>query len=167
MRQCWYGGNRVVIEHGVIKKGGEVVGYRTPKSELFIEQKRKQVEARSHTRVKLKHADRALEIWARWRLTSIGYGDSPMATMDNPRVPPKSTPPVGCHEAPEMALAVIRAFEQMKNGDKINRRYAVVLSQLYMERKNNESIVTTIKRLNLNISMYQIRRAKERLSVLI
>ncbi|MBS7837245.1 hypothetical protein [Wohlfahrtiimonas chitiniclastica] len=152
-----------MIEHGVIKKDGEVVGYRTPKSELFIEQKRKQVAERRSTREKLKQADKALEAWARWRLTSIGYGDSPMATMDNPRVPPKSTPPIGCHEAPEIVLAVIRAFEQMKNGDKVNRRYAVVLSQLYMERREYESIAVTVKRLGSYVSLYQIRRAKEKL----
>lgn len=146
---------------------GKVTGYREVSSLLYIERTKREVAERRSTREKLKQADKALEAWARWRLTSVGYGDSPMATMDNPRVPPKSTPPIGCHEAPEIVLAVIRAFEQMRTGDKTNRRYVSVLSQLYMERKERESIETTIRRLNLSISMYQVRRAKERLSVLI
>lgn len=157
-----------MVEQRVVKdENGKVTGYREVSSLLYIERTKREVAERRSTREKLKQADRALEAWARWRLTSVGYGDSPLATMDNPRVPPKSTPPIGCHEAPEIVLAVIRAFEQMKNGDKVNRRYAVVLSQLYMERRDLESIETTIRRLRLGISMYQVRRAKEKLSVLL
>ena len=143
---------------------GKVIGYREVSSLLYIERTKREVAERRSTREKLKQADKALEAWARWRLTSVGYGDSPMATMDNPRVPPKSTPPIGCHEAPEIVLAVIRAFEKMRTGDKTNRRYVSVLSQLYMERKERESIEATIRRLNLCVSMRQVRLAKCRLS---
>ena len=143
---------------------GKVTGYREVSSLLYIERTKREVAERRSTREKLKQADKALEAWARWRLTSVGYGDSPMATMDNPRVPPKSTPPIGCHEAPEIVLAVIRAFEKMRTGDKTNRRYVSVLSQLYMERKERESIETTIRRLNMCVGMRQVRNAKEKLS---
>lgn len=154
----------MMLEQRVIKdKDGKVTGYREVSSLLYIERTKREVAERRSTREKLKQADKALEAWARWRLTSVGYGDSPMATMDNPRVPPKSTPPIGCHEAPEIVLDVIRAFDQMKNGDKANRRYVVVLSQLYMERREKENIETAIKRLQLNVSMRQVRSAKERL----
>lgn len=150
-----------MIEHGVIKKGGEVVGYRTPKSELFIEQQRQKVEERKSNREMLKLADHALEAWARWRLTSIGYGNSPLASQDMSKMPACSKPPIGCHEAPKIVLAVIRVFEQMKQGDKKNRRYVWILNQLYMERKEGESMAMISNR--LGVSLRQIRRAKEAL----
>lgn len=50
----------------------------------------------------------------------------------------------------------------MRAGDKVNRRYVSVLSQLYMERRESESIEVTIRRLNLCVGM---RRAKERLCI--
>lgn len=158
----------MMVEQRVVKdENGKVTGYREVSSLLYIERTKREVAERRSAREKLKQADKALEAWARWRLTSIGYGDSPMATMDNPRVPPKSTPPIGCHEAPEIVLAVIRAFEQMKNGDKVNRRYAVVLSQLYMERKESESIEAAIRRLRLCVGMRQVRNGKERLAAIL
>ena len=155
----------MMVEQRVVKDhDGKVTGYREVSSLLYIERTKREVAERRSTREKLKQADKALEAWARWRLTSVGYGDSPLATMDNPRVPPKSTPPIGCKEAPELALAVIRAFGRMMDGDKVNRRYAFVLSNLYFYRKDKESIETAIKRLNLKVSMRQIRLAKEKLT---
>lgn len=155
----------MMVEQRVVKdEDGKVTGYREVSSLLYIERTKREVAERRSTREKLKQADRALEAWARWRLTSVGYGDSPLATMDNPRVPPKSTPPIGCKEAPELALSVMRAFGQMMNGDKVNRRYAFVLSNLYFYRKDKESIETAIKRLNLKVSMRQVRLAKEKLT---
>lgn len=154
-----------MAEQRVVKdETGKVTGYREVSSLLYIERTKREVTERRSTREKLKQADKALEAWARWRLTSVGYGDSPMATMDNPRVPPKSTPPIGCHEAPEIVLAVIRAFETMRAGDKTNRRYAVVLSRLYMERRESESIEVAMRRLCLCVGMRQVRNAKEKLA---
>lgn len=154
-----------MIEYGIVKNGEKIIGYRTPKSELFIEQQRRYVEILRSKKEMLKLADYALETWARWRLTSIGYGNSPLVSQDIPKMPACSQPPIGCHDAPKIALAVVRAFEQMKQGNKTNRRYAWILNQLYMERKEGEAIVMTSKR--LGVSLYQIRRAKEALMKLI
>ncbi|OYQ75515.1 hypothetical protein [Wohlfahrtiimonas sp. G9077] len=148
-----------MIEHGVIKKGGEVVGYRTPKSELFIEQQRQKVEERKSNREMLKLADHALEAWARWRLTSIGYGNSPLASQDMPKMPAGSMPPIGCREAPEIVLAVIRAFEKMKSTH-IGKRYVYVLSESYLKRQSKESMTSVIMRLKLGVSIRYIRQGK-------
>lgn len=155
-----------MIEHGVIKKGGEVVGYRTPKSELFIEQQRQKVEERKSNREMLKLADHALEAWARWRLTSIGYGNSPLAGQDMPKMPAGSMPPIGCREAPEIVLKTIKVMRAMFDGAAADKRYARFLYEVYMGRQNNETIQQVIERLQLNISTRSSKRAILRFATL-
>lgn len=100
-----------MVEQRVVKdENGKVTGYREVSSLLYIERTKREVVERLESRAMTKKASSALELWAKWRSISTGYGDSPLANTGNPRVPPRSVPPAGCHEAPEAVLKVIKLW---------------------------------------------------------
>lgn len=153
-----------MVEQRVVKdENGKVTGYREVSSLLYIERAKREMTNRELT----KRATSALELWAKWRLVSVGYGDSPLANTGNSRVPPRSAPPAGCHEAPEAVLKVIKAMSLMLNGSPADKRYAMVLHTVYLGRIENETIEKAIIRLRVNISSRGFRRAKEKLGSLL
>ena len=149
-----------MVEQRVVRdETGKVTGYREVSSLLYIERTKREVAERSESRAMTKKASSALELWAKWRSISTGYGDSPLANTGNPRVPPRSAPPAGCHEAPEAVLKVIKVMADMFNGSPADKRYAKLLHTVYLGRQNNETIKQAIVRLKLNTSSSSADRA--------
>lgn len=152
----------MMLEQRVIKKDGKVIGYREESNLMLIERTKREVAERSEKKEISRKADRMLKVWARWNHSNTGYGASALAHGDNVRMPPRSKPPFGCGDAPDEVVSVMSALIRMAETSQVNRRYSVILKNVYMGQQNNETIEQAVKRLQLNITTRTFRNAREK-----
>lgn len=149
---------------GIIKEDGEIKGYKTPAFDYEKERFAKNELRAKSEKEQMKYADHALNFYARWRFETVGYGDSSCNIKEGDRMPAGSKIPIGC-EMPEVVAKTIATLGDMKNINERHREYVYVLNCVYLDRKENETILGVLERYGFSEKLY--RGAKKRFAQLL
>lgn len=163
----------LIIENGILK------GFKMPEHDVHKKQFAERELKQKLTKEQLRYADHALEFRARWLHESVGYGDSSCNIKEGDRMPADSKIPIGC-EIPEVVAKAIHALDEMtkaisaldemlkakedariestKGMEARYKEYVYLLNRVYLERKENETVLQALGRFGFSEKLYRNAR---------